>query len=71
MMLLCRHIPKDRNRRRAKLNESNVITIRLMNAACMSKNELAKKYDVHYITIDRITKGRTWKHLELVELKQE
>ncbi len=67
-MLLCRYIPKDRNRRRAKLNDSDVITIRLMNAAGLSKNELAKKYGVHYITIDRITKGRSWKYLEL---KQE
>ena len=42
-----------------------------MNAVGMSKNELAKEYDVRYTTIDRLAKGHSWKHLELVEWKKE
>ena len=52
------------NNGRAKLTNSDVMTIRLMSDAGMSKKELSTIYDVHYRTIYRIIKRRLWRHLK-------
>lgn len=56
----------------AKLNEHDIKNIRQIVAdreqlrkalSCMTNAALAEKYGVHYRTIDRITAGENWIHV--------
>jgi len=47
----------------AKLKETDIPGIRAAHAAGISPSAIARRFDVHRMTIVCITKGRTWTHV--------
>jgi hypothetical protein len=48
---------------KARLTESSVREIRLLNASGLSRSEIAKKYNVSTSAIEHLVQGRTWRHV--------